>query len=94
MAKDAAHPFKIHCGSLTTQVLGTSFNIRNTWQGNQVTVLTGKIPIKCATVSQGDTPILTSRQYIQSRLAAIVKQEQHSSSVQELTKRNRIRHVF
>lgn len=45
VAKDAEHPFYIHCGPLTTQVLGTSFNIRSNGRQTEVTVLTGKISL-------------------------------------------------
>ncbi|MRG45465.1 DUF4974 domain-containing protein [Chitinophaga sp. SYP-B3965] len=48
VAKDAEHPFYIHCGPLTTQVLGTSFNIRSNGQQTEVTVLTGKISLSSA----------------------------------------------
>jgi ferric-dicitrate binding protein FerR (iron transport regulator) len=45
VAKDAAHPFLIHCGELTTAVLGTSFNIRSTRERTEVFVLTGKVSV-------------------------------------------------
>ena len=85
VAKDAAHPFKIHCGSLTTQVLGTSFNIRNTGQETRVTVLTGKISLSAP---QSARVILYPKQQAvySAPGAGIAKQEQHSASVQELTK--------
>jgi len=43
VAKDAAHPFVIHCGTLTTRVLGTSFNIRQNHDQTEVDVLTGRV---------------------------------------------------
>src|ERR1700754_3627721 len=43
VAKDAAHPFIIHCGILTTRVLGTSFNIKRTSNKIEVNVLTGRV---------------------------------------------------
>lgn len=43
VAKDAAHPFIIHCGTLTTKVLGTSFNIKHTRNQIEVNVLTGRV---------------------------------------------------
>jgi ferric-dicitrate binding protein FerR (iron transport regulator) len=43
VAKDAAHPFIIHCGALTTRVLGTSFNIKHTSNKIEVNVLTGRV---------------------------------------------------
>lgn len=45
VAKDAAHPFLIHCGELTTAVLGTSFNIRSTPERTEIFVLTGKVSV-------------------------------------------------
>ena len=43
VAKDAAHPFIIRCGTLTTRVLGTSFNIRQNKNKTEVAVLTGRV---------------------------------------------------
>jgi ferric-dicitrate binding protein FerR (iron transport regulator) len=45
VAKDARHPFLIHCGSLTTQVLGTSFNIRRVGHEVAISVLTGAVSL-------------------------------------------------
>jgi transmembrane sensor len=45
VAKDATHPFLIHCGELTTAVLGTSFNIRSTQSQTEVFVLTGRVSV-------------------------------------------------
>lgn len=45
VAEDAAHPFVIHSGDLTTTVLGTSFNIRSTSDHTEVYVLTGKVSV-------------------------------------------------
>lgn len=85
VAKDAAHPFKIHCGSLTTLVLGTSFNIRSTGKETQVTVLTGKISLSAP--QSGRVVLYPNQQAIYSEpAAAIAKQEQHNASVRELTK--------
>ena len=43
VAKSAAHPFIIHCGALTTRVLGTSFNIKQNATKTEVSVLTGRV---------------------------------------------------
>jgi ferric-dicitrate binding protein FerR (iron transport regulator) len=48
VAKDAAHPFIIHCGGLTTRVLGTSFNIKHTHNKIEVNVLTGRVFLSSA----------------------------------------------
>lgn len=45
VAKDAAHPFKIYTGTVTTQVLGTSFNVRSTSKRVTVSVATGKVQV-------------------------------------------------
>lgn len=45
VAKDAHHPFLIYCGSLTTQVLGTSFNIRRIGHEVAISVLTGAVSL-------------------------------------------------
>jgi ferric-dicitrate binding protein FerR (iron transport regulator) len=85
VAKDAAHPFKIHCGSLTTQVLGTSFNIRSIGLETHVTVLTGKISLSAP--QSGRVMLYPKQQAVYSEPAAVIaKQEQHSATLQELTK--------
>lgn len=43
--KDPSHPFVIHCGDITTTVLGTSFNIKITPENTEVYVLTGKVSV-------------------------------------------------
>lgn len=48
VAKDPQHPFIIHSGGLTTKVLGTSFNIKNSPEGTEVYVLTGKVSVTSA----------------------------------------------
>jgi ferric-dicitrate binding protein FerR (iron transport regulator) len=53
VAKDARHPFVIHCGELTTTVLGTSFNIRSDVEKIEVTVLTGKVSLASVHDTQG-----------------------------------------
>lgn len=84
VAKDATHPFKIHCGSLTTMVLGTSFNIRSTGRETQVTVLTGKISLSAPQSAR--VVLYPNQQAVYSEAAAIAKQEQNNASVQELTR--------
>jgi len=45
VAKDSLRPFIIHTGSLTTQVLGTSFNINTRSNQVVVSVATGKVNV-------------------------------------------------
>lgn len=47
VAEDAAHPFTVHSGSLTTTVLGTSFDVRSfgTESSTTVTVIRGKVQV-------------------------------------------------
>lgn len=46
VAKDAARPFVVHCGALTTSVLGTSFNICKHENGEvAISVLTGSVVV-------------------------------------------------
>jgi ferric-dicitrate binding protein FerR (iron transport regulator) len=47
VAEDAAHPFTVHSGSLTTTVLGTSFDVRSfgTELSTMVTVIRGKVQV-------------------------------------------------
>ncbi|WP_298733049.1 FecR domain-containing protein [uncultured Chitinophaga sp.] len=85
VAKDAAHPFKIHCGALTTQVLGTSFNIRSNGQETQVNVLTGKISLSAP--QSGRVVLYPNQQALYTaKGTAIAKQEQRSAAVHELTR--------
>jgi ferric-dicitrate binding protein FerR (iron transport regulator) len=48
VAEDAAHPFVVHSGQLTTTVLGTSFNVRSftTETHTTVTVIRGKVQVE------------------------------------------------
>jgi len=50
VAEDAAHPFTVHSGSLTTTVLGTSFDVRSfgTELSTTVTVIRGKVQVENA----------------------------------------------
>lgn len=46
VTRDVARPFVVRCGSLTTQVLGTSFNMRSNNNGEvAISVLTGAVMI-------------------------------------------------
>lgn len=54
IAKDPAHPFVIHCGGLTTKVLGTSFNIKSSEKKIEVKVLTGRVFLS----SENSSPIV------------------------------------
>jgi ferric-dicitrate binding protein FerR (iron transport regulator) len=45
VAKDEKRPFLVYCGTLTTKVLGTSFNIRDNGDEIAVAVLTGKVAV-------------------------------------------------
>lgn len=47
VAEDAAHPFTVHSGTLTTTVLGTSFDVRSfgTEISTTVTVVRGKVKV-------------------------------------------------
>jgi len=85
VAKDAAHPFRIHCGTLTTTVLGTSFNIRSTGRETHVAVLTGKIAISAP--QSGKMILLPHQQATYSEpAAAIARDSSRSATIHELTK--------
>ncbi|OUJ72134.1 FecR family protein [Hymenobacter crusticola] len=47
VSKDARHPFRVHSGPLTTQVLGTKFNVSARGQGQYTTVslVEGKVQV-------------------------------------------------
>jgi transmembrane sensor len=83
VAQDAKHPFRIYCGDLTTTVLGTSFNIRNTGNETSVSVLTGKISL-----TAGAAPAITltaneNAVYSATKTTTIVKA---ATALHELTK--------
>ncbi|KAA0993445.1 FecR family protein [Dyadobacter aurulentus] len=62
--KDTKRPFTIQSGSLTTRVLGTSFNI-NAYQAERsatVTVLTGKVSVAAESIPSGDLNLLPFQQ--------------------------------
>jgi transmembrane sensor len=48
VTEDAAHPFIVHAGQLTTRVLGTSFDVRSfsTELNTTVTVIRGKVQVE------------------------------------------------
>lgn len=52
VSKNPNQPFIIHTGDLTTRVLGTSFNIRNTQFQTEVYVLTGKVSVSLPKTNQ------------------------------------------
>ena len=56
IAKDASHPFVVHTSSMTTEVLGTSFNIREDQTISTVTVATGKVKVEGNAQSRILTP--------------------------------------
>jgi ferric-dicitrate binding protein FerR (iron transport regulator) len=85
VAKDAAHPFRIHCGSLTTLVLGTSFNIRSTGKETHVAVLTGKISLSAP--QSGRVILYPNQQAVYSEpAAAIARDIENSAPIHEITR--------
>lgn len=63
--KDSLHPFIIHTGDLTTQVLGTSFNVNAQEDNITVTVATGKVR-----VSQGNnSKVLHPKEKVRYQIA-------------------------
>lgn len=49
VAKNAQHPFIIHCGHYMARVLGTSFNIKTSDSSVELTVLTGHVKLSSLT---------------------------------------------
>jgi ferric-dicitrate binding protein FerR (iron transport regulator) len=85
VAKDAQRPFMIHCGSLITKVLGTSFNIRNTGRETAVSVLTGKLSL----TNGKSTEILLSANenaVYSEQQSTIKKAKETTVAIRELTK--------
>jgi ferric-dicitrate binding protein FerR (iron transport regulator) len=83
VTKDAAHPFMIYCGTLTTKVLGTSFNIRNNGGETAVSVLTGKISL--ATGQSKEILLSANENAIYSEPHAIITKAK-GTATHELTK--------
>ena len=85
VAKDAAHPFVIHCGTLTTRVLGTSFNIKRTRNQVEVNVLTGRVFL--SSKSYGAVTLHPHQKAVYSELKkTIVKGVQPALEVAAITK--------
>lgn len=85
VAKDAQHPFLIHCGSLITKVLGTSFNICNSGHKISVSVLTGKVSL--TTGQSKETLLYASENAVYSEPeSTITKAGKAGPALQELTK--------
>ncbi|MGI4022862.1 MAG: FecR family protein [Janthinobacterium lividum] len=85
VAKDAHHPFIIQCGTLTTRVLGTSFNIKHTSNKTEVDVLTGRVFLSSKNTA---VVILQPNQkavYSESK-KTLVKEAQPVLEIAELTK--------
>ena len=75
----------IHCGSLITKVLGTSFNIRNTGHETAVSVLTGKLSLtngksKATLLYANENAVYSEQQ------STIKKAKQTNVAIHELTK--------
>lgn len=58
--KDAARPFRIHSGKLTTTVLGTSFNVKaySADELSEVAVITGKVSVTHMAADQRSSEVL------------------------------------
>jgi transmembrane sensor len=84
ISKDPSRPFLIHCGTLTTKVLGTSFNINNVGAHTEVVVFTGKVTLSSA--HSNDTVLLTANDqavYTETEKSFVVKENINSTSEQK-----------
>jgi len=73
VARDPAHPFVIRSGRMTTQVLGTSFNVKAVPNAAryEVAVLTGRVAVRTpAADGRMNTVLLTPRQRAVYELAS------------------------
>ncbi|PSL33203.1 FecR family protein [Chitinophaga ginsengisoli] len=71
VAKDAKRPFVVYCGSLTTGVLGTSFNIRKNEKGEvAISVLTGSVVV--GSKSTKEQVVRTNESIVYSEVQASV----------------------
>jgi ferric-dicitrate binding protein FerR (iron transport regulator) len=85
VAKDPRHPFIIHCGNLTTWVLGTSFNIKRTNNKIEVDVLTGRVFLSSANAAA--ITLHPHQKGVYFELKKTIKQESHPiQEVASLTK--------
>lgn len=85
IAKDPRHPFLVKCGTLTTTVLGTSFNIRETGKETQVTLLTGKIALSAP--QSAPVVLYPEQQAIYATTGtAIRKEEEGTPPISDITK--------
>lgn len=81
VTKDVNHPFLIYCGSLTTKVLGTSFNIKKTGQQVAISVLTGAVSLN------GENILIEHENAVYSEAqATVTKGHATREAVHELTK--------
>jgi len=85
IAKDPSHPFVIHCGGLTTRVLGTSFNIKSTGKKVEVNVLTGRVYLSSANSAPVILHPYQKALYLASK-KAVVKQAEPVMEVASLIK--------
>ncbi len=85
VAKDAHHPFIIHCGTLTTRVLGTSFNIKHTGNKTEVDVLTGRVFLSSETTAAVTLQPNQKAVYCESK-KSMIKEAQPVLRFAELTK--------
>lgn len=81
VAKDVQHPFMIYCGSLTTKVLGTSFNIKKTGNEVAISVLTGAVSLNGNSIlREHENAVYSAAQ------ATVTKGHATSEAVHEFTK--------
>lgn len=74
ISKNPERPFIIHTGELTTRVLGTSFNIKNTFHHTEVYVLTGKVSVSL-TKSNQKIELLPNEKVMYSHASMLLKKE-------------------
>lgn len=86
VAKDAKRPFLVYCGSLTTSVLGTSFNIRENGKGEvALSVLTGAVMVESETTKQ--KAVNTHESIVYSEVhATVVKVHSSRKDIHEFIK--------
>ncbi|MBD3630303.1 FecR domain-containing protein [Cyclobacterium sp.] len=53
VSHDGNRPFRVHSGELTTEVLGTKFNIKSQGKNTDVTLLEGKVSVKINKEKEG-----------------------------------------
>lgn len=100
VAKDPERPFTISCGPVDVEVVGTSFNLKNTAGVVELKVFTGKVQLSTASDKEGTTihaqemavytvaEGITKRMIDKNEIAAIVAPTEYNMEFRNTTMEN------